>query len=139
MTSAQPFPHLFSPLQLASVEVRNRLVFQPHFTSLGTREGMPTDDHAAYFGERAAGGVGLIVFESQAVHETGKMSRRFVNAWDPATIAPFRRVTDAVHRNGAKIFGQLTHAGHTTLERPPVSSWGSSVFWSSGHRLRFCG
>src|SRR5262249_23779245 len=73
--------------------------------------------------ERARGGVGLSIFESQAIHPTGKMSRRFVNAWDPAVIAPFRKITDAVHEHGARIFSQLTHGGHTSLEHPPHIMW----------------
>ena len=103
--------------------MRNRFVFQPHFTALGDLDGTPSDAHAAYHEERARGGVGLIVFESQAVHPSGKMSRRFVDAWDPKMIPHHRRVTDGVHAHGAKIFGQLTHGGHTSLEHPPHILW----------------
>lgn len=117
------FPLLFSPLSIRDVILRNRIVFQPHFTALGTRDGMPSEDHVAYHAARARGGVGLIVFESQAVHPTGKMSRRFIDAWDPAVIPMYRRITDAVHVHGAKIFGQLTHGGHTSLENPPSLMW----------------
>jgi 2,4-dienoyl-CoA reductase-like NADH-dependent reductase (Old Yellow Enzyme family) len=118
-----PYPLLFSPFRIRSVELRNRLVFQPHFTALGTLDGMPSDAHAAYHEERARGGVGLIIFESQAVHHTGKMSRRFINAWDPVVIPSLRKITDAVHAHGTKIFSQLTHAGHTSLEHPPHILW----------------
>jgi 2,4-dienoyl-CoA reductase-like NADH-dependent reductase (Old Yellow Enzyme family)/pyruvate/2-oxoglutarate dehydrogenase complex dihydrolipoamide dehydrogenase (E3) component len=117
------FSMLFSPFRIRGVELRNRLVFQPHFTALGTLEGQPSDAHVAYHEERARGGVGMIVFESQAVHPTGKMSRRFINAWDPAIIPMLRKVTDAVHAHGAKIFSQLTHGGHTSLEHPPHIMW----------------
>jgi 2,4-dienoyl-CoA reductase-like NADH-dependent reductase (Old Yellow Enzyme family) len=117
------FPFLFSPLRIRNVELANRFVFQPHFTALGTLDGMPSDDHLAYHEERARGGVGLIVMESQAVHPTGKMSRRFINAWDPAVVPPLRKIADAVHAHGAKIFSQLTHGGHTSLEQPPHIMW----------------
>jgi 2,4-dienoyl-CoA reductase-like NADH-dependent reductase (Old Yellow Enzyme family)/thioredoxin reductase len=117
------FPMLFSPFRICEVELRNRLVFQPHFTALGTLKGQPSDAHVAYHEERARGGVGLIVFESQAIHPTGKMSRRFVNAWDPAVVPMLRKVTNAVHAQGAKIFSQLTHGGHTSLEHPPHIMW----------------
>jgi 2,4-dienoyl-CoA reductase-like NADH-dependent reductase (Old Yellow Enzyme family) len=117
------FPLLMSSFQIRGVEVRNRLVFQPHFTALGTIEGMLSDDQIAYYEERAYGGVGLVVFESQAVHPTGKMSRRFINAWDSAVVPWYVRLTEAVHGHGARIFGQLTHAGHTSLERPPPILW----------------
>ena len=117
---------LFTPGTIGKVEVRNRIVFQPHFTALGTTEGMPSLRHVAYHEERARGGVGLIVFESQAVHPTGKMSGRFVHAWDPAVVPNYRTIADAVHRHGAKIFGQLTHGGHTSLLRPPAIMWAPS-------------
>ena len=117
------FPLLLSPFAIGKVQLRNRFVFQPHFTALGDIDGTPSDAHAAYHEERARGGVGLIVFESQAVNRTGKMSARFVEAWDRKIIVPQRRVAEAVHRHGAKIFGQLTHAGHTSLDHPPGLMW----------------
>jgi 2,4-dienoyl-CoA reductase-like NADH-dependent reductase (Old Yellow Enzyme family) len=120
---ATAFPLLLSPFAIGKVELRNRFVFQPHFTALGGIDGMPSDAHAAYHEERARGGVGLIVFESQAIHPSGKMSRRFVDAWDPKIIPHHRKVTDAVHAHGAKIFGQLTHGGHTSLEQPAHLLW----------------
>lgn len=99
------------------------MVFQPHFTALGALDGLGSEDLCAYYEERARGGAGLIIVESQAIHPSGKMSRRFISAWDRASIAPLRRMTDAVHRHGAKIFGQLTHGGHTSLENPPHLMW----------------
>ncbi len=114
---------LLSPFSIGGVKLRNRIVFQPHFTALGTLDGMPSDAHVAYHEERARGGVGLIILESQAVHPTGKMSRRFINAWDPAVIPGLARIADAVHAHGAKLFGQLTHGGHTSLEHPPHIMW----------------
>ena len=70
------YPVMFSPLAIRGVVLRNRIVFQPHFTALGHPDGPPSDALVAYHEERALGGVGLIVTESQAVHPTGKMSRK---------------------------------------------------------------
>ena len=97
------FSHLLSPFALAGVTLRNRTVFQPHLTALGDLNGMPTDDLAAYHEERARGGVGLIVTESQAIHATGKISRGFSNAWDPAIIPGLGKVAAGVHAYGARI------------------------------------
>jgi 2,4-dienoyl-CoA reductase-like NADH-dependent reductase (Old Yellow Enzyme family) len=98
----------------------------PHFTALERWGGEPTDAQVAYYGTRAAGGVGLIVTGSQAVHPTGQMSPRFGRAWDPVLIPAYRRIADEVHRHGAKLFGQLTHAGHTTLFKHPTVLWAPS-------------
>jgi 2,4-dienoyl-CoA reductase-like NADH-dependent reductase (Old Yellow Enzyme family) len=116
-------PLLRSPFRLGSVELRNRFVFQPHFTALGD-EGAPSDDHRAYYEERAAGGAGLIIFESQAVHPTGRVSRHTVNAYDEANVPAYRRIVDAVHRHGAKFFSQLVHSGPDSLAARPGLMWG---------------
>ncbi|MCV3207188.1 FAD-dependent oxidoreductase [Mesorhizobium sp. YC-39] len=123
---APAFRRLFSPFRIRNVALKNRIVFQPHFTALGNLDGMGSDDHIAYHEARARGGTALIVFESQAVHPTGKMSRRFVSAWDPAVIPFYRRLTASVQAHGTRIFGQLTHGGHTSLERPPHLLWAPS-------------
>lgn len=123
MTAPQPFTHLSKPIGIRGVGLRNRLVFQPHFTALGDIDGMPSPDLAAYHEERALGGVGLIVDGGLTVMEEGKMSRRFVAAYDERVVPIYRGLTDRVHAAGAKIFGQLTHGGHTSLERPPHIMW----------------
>ena len=69
---AGEYSMLFSPFRIRDVELHNRLVFQPHFTALGTLDGQPTDAHVAYHEERARGGVALIIFESQAIHHYGQ-------------------------------------------------------------------
>lgn len=117
------YAHLLSPFAIGRVTLRNRLVFQPHFTALATLDGMPSDDLAAYHEERARGGTALNIIESQAIHPTGKMSRRFINAWDPAVIPGLARIAEGVHRHGGRLFGQLTHGGHTSLEQPPPIMW----------------
>lgn len=117
------WPLLRSPFALGQVQLRNRFVFQPHFTALGG-EGDPSEDHRAYYEERAAGGAGLIIFESQAVHPTGRVSRHTVNAWDPQNVEPYHQVVAAVHRHGARFFSQLVHSGPDSLAARPSLMWG---------------
>jgi 2,4-dienoyl-CoA reductase-like NADH-dependent reductase (Old Yellow Enzyme family) len=120
------FPHLASPFSIRDVELRNRIVFQPHFTALATNEALPSPDLIAYHVERAWGGAGLIVDGSMAVMEEGKMSRHMLAIYDERAIEPYRGMTSQVHELGAKIFGQLTHGGNTTLEHPPPVMWAPS-------------
>jgi 2,4-dienoyl-CoA reductase-like NADH-dependent reductase (Old Yellow Enzyme family) len=117
------FPHLLSPLTISNATLKNRLVFQPHFTALGGIDGMPTDDLKAYHVERAMGGVGLILDGGMAVMPEGVMSRRFVRSWDERILPKYREITDEVHSHGALMFSQLTHGGHTSLETPPPTMW----------------
>jgi 2,4-dienoyl-CoA reductase-like NADH-dependent reductase (Old Yellow Enzyme family) len=126
MPATETFERLFSPFRIGKVALRNRIVFQPHFTALGNLDGMGSDDLVAYHERRARGGTGLTIVESQAVHPTGKMSRRFISAWDPQIIPFYRKLTSRVQAHGTKIFGQLTHGGHTSLEHPPHILWAPS-------------
>jgi 2,4-dienoyl-CoA reductase-like NADH-dependent reductase (Old Yellow Enzyme family) len=136
------WPLLRSPFRLGPLELRNRFVFQPHFTALGG-DGDPSEDHRAYYEERAAGGAGLIIFESQAVHPTGRVSRHTVNAWDEANLPAYRGIVDAVHRHGAKFLSQLVHSGPDSLASRPALMWGptqmpepSGVFPTKAMELR---
>ncbi|MEA2286876.1 MAG: hypothetical protein QOJ21_2919 [Solirubrobacteraceae bacterium] len=122
-TQTTDFPALASPFRILDVELRNRIVFQPHFTSLPDIEGQPTANLAAYHIERAWGGAALIVDGSVAVMDEGKMSRRFLAAYDEKVVEAYKPQLEAVHGHGAKIFSQLTHGGNTSLEQPPPILW----------------
>lgn len=102
---------LFSPLRIGGITVRNRIVSTGHSTGLtdGTAIG---DRVVAYYATRARGGVGLIITGSTSVHptSTSKLMPALAN-WDDSVIEPYRRVADAVHLYGTRIFAQLNHAG----------------------------
>ena len=109
-TDPLPYPHLFAPLDLGFTTLRNRVLMGSMHTGLEDRaKDFPR--LAAYFAERAAGGVGLIV--------TGGFSPNLVGwlkpfggklSW-PWEARPHKFVTRAVHEHGAKICAQLLHAG----------------------------
>jgi 2,4-dienoyl-CoA reductase-like NADH-dependent reductase (Old Yellow Enzyme family) len=61
------YRYLWTPLALGPVTVRNRIVFSAHLTNYA-RDGKPTEQHAAYYAARAAGGAGLIVTEEHSTH-----------------------------------------------------------------------
>jgi len=121
MTGA--FEPLFAPIRLRGIEVANRFVFQPHFTALPGTDGRVNDRIVAYQEERARGGAGLIIDGHLVVMPEGKMSQRFLSGWDPEIVPGLQRLTGAVHQHGAKMFAQLTHGGHTSLEHPPTDLW----------------
>lgn len=115
--SRHPFPHLFQPLRIGPVTVRNRIYMTPHTLCYGDQLPGETvfvysDRHVAYYGERARNGVGLIITESNFVAPTADYHPfPLTHMYDPRAVEPLRRVTREVHRHGSKFFVQLWHGG----------------------------
>src|SRR5690606_17503769 len=78
MTSAS-FPHLFSPLQVGPVTLKNRIFSTGHDTTLPTN-GLINDALVAYHRARAEGGAGLIVVQVAAVHDSARYSSHVLMA-----------------------------------------------------------
>ncbi|GGG25913.1 oxidoreductase [Rhodococcoides trifolii] len=105
------FQHLFSPLQLGGMTLKNRLVALPAGTSMAER-GVPTHGDTEHFERLAAGGVGMIIGGATVVHRTTTLRSRkliegYLDEFVPATAAK----VDVIHRHGARFVGQLCHLG----------------------------
>jgi 2,4-dienoyl-CoA reductase (NADPH2) len=108
------YPHVFRPIQLGPVPIRNRFYFSPHGIPLNLGP-VPTDDCAYYFAERAAGGCGLVMHSLQAF----PAGHFLASPHSEDTIPSFEAVARAVHDHDTRIFGQLHyHCG-------VPSTWGS--------------
>jgi 2,4-dienoyl-CoA reductase (NADPH2) len=103
------YPLLFSPLRIRNLELRNRIVM-PAMHLNYTPGGRVTDQLVAFYAERAAGGVGLIIVGGCTI---GPLAGGpiFVSLQEDADQEGLRRLTDAVHAHGAAIGAQLYHAG----------------------------
>ncbi|MEM1276586.1 MAG: FAD-dependent oxidoreductase [Pseudomonadota bacterium] len=110
---SERFPHLLSPIQVGPIELRNRVLMTAHVP--GVEEGgMTGPDFIAYHRARAAGGAGLQLSGSAAVHKTGGVGgKRGLHAFDERSIAHYRQLADAVHGEGGRFLIQLGHAGAT--------------------------
>ena len=105
------YPHLFAPGEIGGLAIRNRIVQPPMGTGL-VENGRVSEREVAFQEERARAGVGLIVTGAAVVHPTSRFPVRIiVEAWDEDGIDALRARVDAVHRHGARIFGQLVHLG----------------------------
>ncbi len=111
----QPFPHLFSPLQIRGARLKNRIMSTGHDTVLPT-DGTVNAALIAYHAARAQGGAGLIVTQVAGVHETARYTAHLLMATDDACIPGYRRLAEAVHGHGAVIFSQLFHPGREIME-----------------------
>jgi len=120
------FERLFSEFKLKNISLRNRIVWLPHYTALANMDGTPSEREIYYYAERSKGGVGLIVYGGHAVMKSGQMHRTFIDASNEIVITNFSKTVEMVHKYGAKIIGQLTHAGPTKMERPQGDLWAPS-------------
>ena len=109
------FTGLAEPIRIRGVEIRNRIVSSGHDTVL-VEDGLVTDDLVAYQRARAAGGVGLIVIQVAGVHETARYTSHVLMATDDDVIPGYRALVDAVHAEGAAVFGQIFHPGREISE-----------------------
>ncbi len=121
------YRYLWTPLQLGPVTVRNRIVFSAHLTNYA-RDGKPTEQHAAYYEARAAGGAGLIITEEHSTHATDWPYEKLIHGFHRDVIPGYRAMTDAVHRHRVPIFAQINHNGgqaSSMFSRLPV--WAPSA------------
>ncbi|ARF54741.1 alkene reductase [Streptomyces gilvosporeus] len=100
----------FDPVDLAGLPLANRIVMAPMTRNRATGGGgVPTDSMVAYYAQRA--GAGLIVTEATQTAVVGQGYPFTPGLHTPAQVAGWRRVTDAVHEAGGRIFAQLWHGG----------------------------
>lgn len=108
--SSDPYPHMLAPLDLGFTQLRNRVLMGSMHTGLEDRF-YHINKLAAYFAERARGGVGLMVTGGYSPNRRGELLVMGSRMDNRVTALLHRRVTDAVHEEGGKICLQLLHAG----------------------------
>ena len=104
------YAHILKPLHLGFTTIKNRVVMGSMHTGLEDRF-YNYPKLAAYFGERAKGGVGLIITGGISPNRQGWLLPAGGTMNTLGDIAPHRLVTHAVHKHGAKILMQILHAG----------------------------
>lgn len=110
-------PQLLSPFQLGPNRLANRMVMAPMTRSRAGEGNAPTDLTATYYRQRAS--AGLILTEACQVSPQGVGYPGTPGIHSDEQVAAWRRVTDAVHEEGGKIFLQLWHVGrisHPSLQ-----------------------
>ena len=104
------YANILKPLHLGFTTIKNRVVMGSMHTGLEDRF-YNYPKLAAYFGERAKGGVGLIITGGISPNRQGWLLPAGGTMNTLGDIAPHRLVTHAVHKHGAKILMQILHAG----------------------------
>jgi len=109
------FPTLLSPIQVGSVTLPNRVLMGSMHVGLEEERGR-LEKMAAYFGARAAGGVGLIVTGGVAPNRAGQVKPFAAKLTNRYERWKHRCVADAVHAHGGRIAMQILHAGRYSYQ-----------------------
>ena len=121
--------HLFSPLKIRGMELKNRIVMPAMTTLLGNADGTVSDPFIDYYVARARGGAALLTTDTMDVHPyTHNLAlgeRGFTAIYNDDFIPALKRFTNAVHAAGAKASIQLHHSGRAMLmidpSQPPLA------------------
>jgi N-ethylmaleimide reductase len=109
---------LFTPVQLGTHTLRNRIVLPPLTRQRAAQPGdVPTDLMAEYYRQRAS--AGFMISEGTQIEPRGQGYAWTPGIYTALQIAGWRKVTEAVHAEGGVIFAQLWHVGrvsHTALQ-----------------------
>ncbi len=117
-------PTLFDPITIGRLICPNRIWMAPLTRGRGTRDHVPTDLMATYYAQRAS--AGLILTEATHISLEGSGWPYAGGLWGREHVDGWKKVTDAVHSAGGRIYAQLWHMGrvvHPSLHGvQPVSA-----------------
>jgi mycofactocin system FadH/OYE family oxidoreductase 2 len=105
-----PYDALLQPFRLGPLALRNRVMMTAHVTNMAPLH-EPTEQHVAYYRDRARGGIGLIVMGFPTVHPAGANNAAEIAGDDPRIVPGMAAIAEAVHEHGTPIIAQLGHAG----------------------------
>jgi 2,4-dienoyl-CoA reductase-like NADH-dependent reductase (Old Yellow Enzyme family) len=119
MTSAAADqPNLFSPIEIGSVTLKNRIVVSP-MCQYSSDDGFASDWHLVHLGSRAVGGAALIFTEAAAVEARGRISPQDLGIWKDEHVPMLTRIAQFLEKNGALPGIQLAHAGRKASTQAP--------------------
>ncbi|MBZ5610985.1 MAG: NADH:flavin oxidoreductase/NADH oxidase [Acidobacteriia bacterium] len=102
--------HLFTPLQIREVRLRNRIGVSP-MCQYSSTDGYANDWHFVHLGSRAVGGAAMVMAEAAAVLPEGRISPQDLGIWSDGHIAMLAKIFRFVEEHGAVPAMQLAHAG----------------------------
>ncbi|WP_144510142.1 NADH:flavin oxidoreductase/NADH oxidase [Bacillus sp. FJAT-22090] len=116
--------HLFSPINLKGLTLKNRVVMPPMCQySVEAKDGTPNDWHFVHYVSRAIGGSGLVIVEMTDVEPDGRITDYDLGLWSDEQIPAYKRIVKEVQKYGAKIGIQIAHAGRKAEDaNPPVGA-----------------
>ncbi|MEZ4605883.1 MAG: hypothetical protein R2865_03515 [Deinococcales bacterium] len=122
---------LFSPLDLRSIRLKNRIAVSP-MCQYSAQDGFANDWHLVHLGSRAVGGAGLIIAEATAVSPEGRISPQDLGLWQDEQIDMLKRISSFIHEQGSVAGIQIAHAGRKASTKRPWDGMGNALAQDGG-------
>lgn len=106
--------HVFSPITINGMRLKNRMVVTPMVTDYCNLDGTATEKWLAYHEAKAKGGYGLIITEDYNIAPNGHGFKATAGFWNDGQIESHSQLPPRVHKYGAKILAQIYHCGRQT-------------------------
>jgi 2,4-dienoyl-CoA reductase-like NADH-dependent reductase (Old Yellow Enzyme family) len=119
-------PHLFSPIKIKGIELKNRIVVSP-MCEYSSTDGFANNWHLVHLGSRAVGGAGLVITEATAVSPEGRITFADLGIYRDEHIAKLKEITTFIEEQGAIAGVQLAHAGRKASHAQP---------WTGGKQIQ---
>jgi len=123
--------HLFSPLKIRDIELKNRITVSP-MCQYSSKNGFPTDWHLVHLGSYAVGGAGLILTEATAVSPEGRISPDDAGIWNDEQANAYKRITAFIKSQNSIPGIQLAHAGRKASTYSPWKGTGEVKIENGG-------
>ena len=117
-TSNTIMVNLFKPLQIRSVELKNRIVVSP-MCQYSSKDGFANDWHLVHLGSRAIGGAALVLTEAAAVSPGGRITHHDLGIYKDEHLEFLSRITAFIKKQNAVAGIQLAHAGRKASHHRP--------------------
>jgi 2,4-dienoyl-CoA reductase-like NADH-dependent reductase (Old Yellow Enzyme family) len=106
-----PMVDLSDPIDIAGLQVKNRLVLPPMVRNLCTEDGRVTDKIVEHYEAISKGGMGLIIVEAAAITWEHRILSKNVGIHDDALIPGLKKLADGIKAHDARAFIQINHSG----------------------------
>ena len=103
---------LLESTQVGDIRLNNRVALAPMTRTRAEADGIPGDLMAEYYAQRA--GAGLVIAEATGIDASAVSWMGMPMAYQESHVAGWKKITDAVHAKGSKIFMQIWHPGRAT-------------------------
>ena len=107
------YPHIFSPIMIGKLKVKNRVKYASTETNFNYRDGYVSDKEVGYMEAQARGGAGIVTTQGAYTDPRGE-GRGYVGMmaiWDDKFIPGLKRLADVIHKHGSASCLQLMHCG----------------------------